>query len=312
MGLTDWITAADYDAALPAISKLPRPLAYGLADLRGRLLARSLRDSFAWASRNVESVFPRLLPGERRRIVVGHYQAESRNEMEAFWYPEPLDQLQSLVRCTGLDTLRDAASSGEGVLLFSSHMGSTGLFFVFTGKSGVPMNIVGRSIEPEDNPMHRSVLRYNRKRVRWIEAAIGHPFLMTGRGNYSRLVEKLRAGEVVMMLADVVPTLVKPKHTTEVTFLGRRAWFPNGIASLFFATGPRLLHWRIHRNREAGRQEIQISEVTDSFRPAAGTAEFMQKLVALLEQDILRHPDHWLGWDSLEHYYRKPQRQPSG
>ena len=307
MGLMDWIKAADYGAALPAISKLPRPLAYGLADLRGRLLACALRDSFAWASRNVESTFPHLGAAGRRRIVIGHYQAESRNEMEAFWYPKPLDHLQSFVRCTGLDLLREAAASGEGVLLFSSHMGSTGLFFVFTGKSGVPMNIVGRSIEPEDNPLHPAVLRYNRKRVRWIETAIGHPFLMTGRGNYYRLVEKLRAGEVVMMLADVVPTLVNPKHTSEVTFFGRRAWFPNGIASLFLTTGSRLLHWRIHRNKETGRQEIEISEVTDSFRPASGRAEFMQKLVELLEQDIRRYPDHWLSWDSLEHYFREPE-----
>lgn len=307
MGLMDWIKVAEYDAALPTISRLPRGLAYSLADLRGRLQTRSLRDSFAWASRNVESVFPHLDADERRRIVIGHYQTESRNEMEAFWYPKPLSHLRSFVRCTGLEILREAASSGDGVLLFSSHMGSTGLFFVFTGKSGIPMNIVGRSIEPEDNPLHPAVLRYNRKRVRWIEASIGHPFLMTGRGNYSRLVEKLRAGEVVMMLADVVPTLVNRKHTAEVTFFGRRAWFPNGIASLFFTTESRLLHWRIHRNRETGHQEVEISEVTDSFRPAADRREFMQWLVARLEQDIRRYPDHWLGWDSLEHYYRKPE-----
>ena len=185
-------------------------------------------------------------------------------------------------------------------------VGSTGRCFVFAGKSGVPMDIVARSIEPEDNPLHPALLRYSRKRVRWIETAIGHPLLITGRGNYSRLVEKLRAGGVIMMLIDVLLTLVNPKYTTEVTFFGRRAWFPNGIASLFFATGPRLLHWRIHRNRETGCQEIEISEVTRFFRPAAGRAEFMQKLVALLEQDICRYPDHWLGWDSLKNYYRNP------
>ena len=307
MGLMDWIKVADYDVALPAISRLPRPVAYGLADLRGRLLTCGMRDSFDWATRNVKSTLSHLGPGDRRRIVIGHYQAESRNEMEAFWYPKPLEHLQSFVRCTGLDTLREAAASGDGVLLFSSHMGSTGLFFVFAGKSGVPMNIVGRSIEPEDNPLHPAVLRYNRKRVRWIETAIGHPFLMTGRGNYSRLVEKLQAGEAVMMLADVVPNLVNPKHTTEVTFFGRRAWFPNGIASLYFTTGSRLLHWRIHRNQGTGRQEIEISEVTDSFRSITDRPEFMQELVSRLEQDIRCYPDHWLGWDSLEHYFRKPE-----
>jgi lauroyl/myristoyl acyltransferase len=111
-----------------------------------------------------------------------------------------------------------------------------------------------------------------------------------------------------MMLIDVLPTLVNPKYTTEVTFFGRRAWFPNGIASLFFATGPRLFHWRIHRNQKTGYQEIKISEVTDSFRPAAGKAEFMQTLVGLLEQGIRRYPDHWLAWSSLGDFYRKPER----
>ena len=50
MSLLDWIKTADYDAALPTISKLPRTLAYGLADLRGRLLICSRRDSSAWDS----------------------------------------------------------------------------------------------------------------------------------------------------------------------------------------------------------------------------------------------------------------------
>lgn len=307
MGLMDWIKAADYGVALPTISKLPRALAYRLADLRGRMLTYSRRDSFTWASRNVESVFPDFDASERRRVVIGHYQVESRDAMEAFWYSKPLSHLQSFVRCTGLDTLQEAASSGDGVLLFSSHMGSTGLFLVFAGKSGVPMDIVARSIEPEDNPLHPVLLRYSRKRVRWIETAIGRPLLITGRGNYSRLVEKLRAGGVVMMLIDVLPTLVNPKYTTEVTFFGRRAWFPNGIASLFFATGSRLFHWTIHRSQATGFQEIEISEVTDSFRPTADRAQFMQELVRMLEQDIRRYPDHWLSWDSLGHYFRRPE-----
>ena len=307
MGLMDWIKAADYELALPTISKLPRALAYGLADLRGRMLTYSRRDSFIWTSRNVESVFPHLDAAERRRIVTGRYQVESRDTMEAFWYYKPLNHLRSFVRCTGLDTLREAASSGDGVLLFSSHMGSTGLFFAFAGKSGVPMNIVARSIEPKDNPLHPTVLAYNRMRVRRIESAVGHPLLITGRGNYSRLVGKLRAGGVVMMLIDVLPTLVNPKYTTEVTFFGRRAWFPNGIASLFFTTGSRLFHWRIHRNETTGYQEIEISEVTDSFRPTADREQFMQKLVRILEQDIRRYPDHWLSWDSLGHYFRNPE-----
>ena len=209
MKLPDASKYLDYFLILPVISRFPVKTAYRLADLRGWLICRSRHDSRRHAERNVSRVFPSLGREEIQHIVLEHFQVESRNEMEAFWYRNPLSFFQRFVRIDGLDLLQEARESRQGVLLFSGHMGSTGLFFALMGKHGIRLNVVGRSIEPNENPLHPAVLHYNRKRVRWIEETVGRPFLLIGRGNYPVIQEKLEQGEVIVILIDVLPTLPK-------------------------------------------------------------------------------------------------------
>ena len=295
----------DYSLILPAISKFPVQTAYRLADLRGWLICRSRHDSRRHAERNVSRVFPSLGREEIQHIVLQHFQVESRNEMEAFWYRNPLSFFQKFVRIDGLDVLQEARESKRGILLFSGHMGSTGLFFALMGKHGIRLNIVARSIEPNENPLHPAVLRYNLKRVRRIEETVGRPFLLTGRGNYPVMREKLEKGEVIVIVIDVPPTLLR--RAVRVRFLERQAFFADGIASLFQQTQARLLQWTIHRDEKSGRQKIEIVDVTRHTDPSLNRSEIVQSVVELLEEKIRRHPGHWLSWDSLEQFYSAPE-----
>lgn len=229
--------------------------------------------------------------------------------MEAFWYDRELNFLESLVRISGFEVLKEAYEAREGVLLFSGHIGSTGLFFAVTGKMGIKMNIIGRSIDPGENPLHPAALTYNKNRVRWIEEAVGNPFLLTGRGSYPVMREKLDKGEVLLMLIDVVPLFVR--RTLTVTFFRRPAAFPYGIASLYRQTRARLLQWTIHRNDEVGRQEIEIQDVTEQVDRSRNETEIVQRLVGLLQEKIRLYPGHWLLWDSLEHFYTAVQASNS-
>ena len=291
----------DYSLFLPLIPRLPLPVAYALADLRGALQFGWRRSARTRAWKNATRALPCLGHEEIKRAVLEHFQVQSRNEMEAFWYRRPASFFRRLVEISGLETLHHAIETGRGVLLFSGHFGSTGLFFTALGKEGIKMNVVGRSIDREENPLHPACLRYNRKRVKWIEEAVGNPFVLTGQGNYPLLRSKLQQGEVVTLLIDVPPTLLR--RTVPVNFLGAQARFADGIASLFQGSGARLIHWTIQQPDGIRRQKIQMQDVTARVQDLSGTTEIMQRLVAILEERIRARPGHWLSWDSLEHFY---------
>jgi lauroyl/myristoyl acyltransferase len=288
----------EYSVLLPSIARMPVRLAYRLADARGDLICRSSGIYRAYAKRNVTRVFPHLSEIEAEKIVRNHYRILSRDELEAFWYTRPTSFLDGISEVRGLEELRAVTSAGTGALLFSGHLGNTGLFFVILGRKGIEMNIVGRSIEPGENPLHPAVRRYAQKRVQRIESAVKRPFLLTGKGNYPVICEKLNRGEIIMLLIDVVPYLLK--KTVPVSFLGREAQFGYGIASLFCQTRVPLFQWTIHWE---GKNRIEIREVTDEVRDLSSKAEIMQKLAHLLEEKIHLHPAHWNQWDSLEHFY---------
>jgi lauroyl/myristoyl acyltransferase len=303
MTIPDLKTHFDYSVLLPYIAKMPVELAYRLADARGDIIYRSAGVYRTYAERNVSHVFPQLTATEAAKIVRHHYRILSRDEMEAFWYTRSTSFFDRIAEVRGLEALQAASRAGTGALLFSGHLGSTGLFFVILGKKGIEMNIIGRSIEPGENPLHPAVYRYARKRVGWIESAVKRPFLLTGKGNYPRIREKLNRGEIVMLLIDVVPYLLK--RTVPVSFLGGAAEFGDGIASLFCETRAPLFQWTIHRE---GKNYIEIKEITDQVKELSSREQIMHKLVHLLEEKILLHPADWNQWDSLEHF--RPKRQP--
>ncbi|MBI4446326.1 MAG: hypothetical protein HY645_10500 [Acidobacteria bacterium] len=306
MRSADLLTHLDYRFFLPLSSRLPTRWAYPLADLRGTLQCLQRQESRKRAEENVARVFPELPPGRVKEIVVQHFRVESRNQLEALWYARPRPFFEQLVKARGLKLLLNP-DSRSGTLLFSGHFGSTGLFFVYTGKHGARMNIVGRSIEPHENPMHPAALAYNRERVRLIESAVGNPFLLIGRGNYRAMLAKLHNRETLMLLIDVFPSLVS--RTVEITFLGESALFPEGIGNLYLETRSRMIYWNIHWDPEWRRQEITLTDVTSRVEGCATTREVVQELALILEKDIRLLPGHWLSWDSLEHF-RKPAHLP--
>lgn len=233
--------------------------------------------------------------------MLNQFQTPARDEVEAFWYSESSECLGRFTSLSGFEMLKEAAESGDGVLLFSGHLGSTGLFFSVIGKKGVPLNIVGRSIDPEDNPLHPSEWSFNKKRVRWIEEAAGNPFLITGKGNYSTMLKKLQTGEVLMLLIDVVP--LDTRHQVSVRFLGSAARFPDGIASLYRESRARLIHYMIRWEPASKKHSIELVDLTDALPRTASNQTIMQALVDQVAARIRRSPEHWWCWDSLTHYH---------
>ncbi|MGH9341845.1 MAG: lysophospholipid acyltransferase family protein [Acidobacteriota bacterium] len=302
MHLTDVLMHLDYRLLLPLIARFPVPIAYRLADWRGRFSYRVNEVSRQSAMSNIERVFPGLSEPERERLVLRTFQVHSRDEMETFWYTRPPAFFERIVKIQGLDSLQQAVRSGDGVLLFSGHLGSTGLFFIIMGLRGIHLNIVGRPLDPEVNPLHPAVRRYAHRRVHWVESALERSFLLTGRGNYHQIRRRLGQGEIVMMLVDVIPTILK--RTVPIQFLGRQAYFGDGVANLFRETGSRLFHWSIHQSWATNKHSIKIQELTAEVGVLHNSGEIMQTLAGVIEGHILSHPEDWSQWDSLGLFYR--------
>lgn len=302
MNYADALRWLDYGVYLPFVARCPRAVAYALADRRGGRVMRSRPASLAAALDSLSRVFPEESASQREEWARRHYCVQSRDEMEAFWYKRPLSFFEEFVEISGLPLLREAVAEGKGVLLFSGHVGSTGLFFVVMGLHGFPLNIVGRPLDPNQVPLPAAVTAYAHKRVRGIETALGRPFLLTGRGNYPVMVEKLRQGETLMLLIDVVPTLLK--RLVPIEFLGRPCLFGDGIASLHRATGARLLEWNIHQDHGTGVHRIEIRDPELGDVSDRTNQEIVQALANQVDRRIRLHPEDWIQWDSLIHFER--------
>lgn len=292
----------DYFVALPLLARLPVQTAYWCCGLRGWIQLRMRGESRKHAQKNMIQILPSLDSNQVKRLVLEHFQVKARDELEAFWYSRPLASLLKFVRVEGLDELRNAYARGKGVLYFSGHLGSPGLCGTVIGKHGIPVNIIARSIEPEENPLHPAARRFNRKKVAWIEDAVGRDFVLAGKGNYPRIRELLKAGEVVMILIDVLPQTVNPRRTVPVQFLAQTCLFADGVASLYRETEASLVYWTICRNRRTGLQEIEIRDVTEKIGRQSSNQEIVQQLADLVEKKIRMCPEHWHIWDSVELY----------
>lgn len=299
----------DYFVLLPLLARLPVQTAYRCCCLRGWAQSRMRSDSRKHAEKNLSRALPSLTSDEVTNLVTEHFQVKARDELEAFWYSRSLSFLLQFVRIHGMDELRRAYARRKGVLFFSGHLGSLGLCWTVVGKHGIPINIVARSIEAEENPLHPAARHYNRKKVAWIEEAIARKFVLTRRGNYPRIRELLQAGEVVMIAIDVLPDILNPRRTVCVDFLNQSCVFADGIASLYQETEASLVQWTIHRNRRTGLQEIELQDVTEQIERQASKREIVQAVANLLEEKVRAHPEHWHVWDSIQLYQKKSQAE---
>ncbi len=295
----------DYGFILPAIARLPVPLADRLSDLRAWIRFRRRHASREQALRNLTLAFPDLPIAEARRIVLESFRNQARDEMQSPWFDQPLPFLESLVEVEQLEVLREAVKRGRGVLLTTGHMGIPGIFLALVGRLGFNMNLVFRS--PDDilaNP--EAWIRYGKRRIAKLESASGRPVRYVGKTSYFALRRMLRAGETVMMAIDVVPSLVGRTVTSE--FFGRPSSFAVGSARLYLDTRPAVVFWSSQR-RGNGKFQFLLTDLTGEFQELNTLEEVNQHLVSRLEENLRRQPGLWMQWDALDQFFVKTGRE---
>jgi phosphatidylinositol dimannoside acyltransferase len=264
-------------------SWLPQRAAYATARVIGVamfILYRKLRRTLVTNQR-------RLLPGASRRQVAHSARRAAivvaKNYYDLFRLPSmSREQLLSYIDVRGLEHLAQLHARGKGVIIVAPHLGSYNLVPSYVSALGYETVAVVEHIR--DSRLHEYFFR--------LRANQGVQLLTTGPEDVRNILRALRAGKVVLMLADRnVGT-----SSDAVTFFDERTMLPAGPALIARRTGAALLpaySYRVGNTRSVAVAwpEVRLPEIIGSVeqRRAADT----QAVASLLEKMIHEAPDQW-------------------
>ena len=271
-----WAPLARFALALPA--RLPQPALLAF----GRALAwpaRLLRRRWQVARVNIALCFPEWPLAERSALLAAHRQSLCVAVLELLraWFA-PSAALRGLFDVEGLEHLRDAEASGEGVLLLTGHLMHTELATRFIAEAlGRPVGGVVRRYDR--HPCFEALLDGARR------ARLGPT---VSKFDTRGMVRHLRAGGRLAYSADQDFR----SGQVFVPFFGVLAATFAGVPQLLRAGRARLLFLSMVRAPD-GRYRVRIAPtgLADCLDDAEGfTAGYM----ALLEQAVREAPDQYL------------------
>lgn len=285
----------DYHILLRLLCQLPLPLAYAAARIRARYRCRVRHEAREAARCNMQLVFPALSDAELNRNVEEFFFSPCIDEMETYLLPGLTPKLlRKRMWLEGFQHLDRSLDAGRGALLFSNHSAGGAMFLVSFGLLGYKVNVIGRSLNEEDNPLHPVVRSYARRRFSWIEGILGRPFISPGSGSVSVLSEKLRSNECVLTMLDVPPEIVRSK--TVVQFLGRDCYFPSGFARMANEMGCPMIPCQKTYQPDWAHHKLVLWE---PIQPSGNIDQDVRRCVEKLERMVLMNPSQWWVWDNL-------------
>ena len=289
----------DYYLLLRVCSLLPLKLAYACARFRARYRMSVRHDTREAARKNMSEFLPGLDQTGLERHVREFFYGPCLDELEGYFIPKlNAHNLGRFMDVAGQEHLDCCLDRGRGAIVFSTHSAGVALCLVALGLLGYTNNVVGRSLDQDENPLHPALRSYARWRVKCIETKLGRPFLEPARGNSTVLADRLRANELVFILLDVPPEIVRQKVV--VSFLGRDCIFPSGFAQLATQTGCGLVPVEKFYEPTWSRQRLVFGK---AIYPTGNIHKDVQYCVAVIEQMIYKHPSQWYVWDNLPMFW---------
>lgn len=256
------------------------------------LCFRNLRRTLVDNQRHLlPNATPKEITASARRALI----TVAKNYYDLFRLPSmSKEQVLTYFDGIGLEHLAEAHAKGKGVIIVAPHLGSYSLVPSYASSLGYPTVAV---IEHIRNPkLHDYFVR--------LRANQGVRVMTTGPEDVRHILRAIKAGEVVLMLADRnVGTSSVP-----VTFFGERTMLPAGPAVIARRTGAVLLPAYSHRvgntrSVAVGTPAMILPEITGT--PEERRAADTQAVAHQLEHMILKAPDQWA---VLQHVWPKTLR----
>lgn len=278
-------------AASAAGARLPPRTAHRLAVAGGVLewaarpgKRRTLAENLGHAV-GLDASDPRVRALVRREIV-----NEAHRSADLLWSIGRPEELLERVRIEGREGLDRALAEGRGVILAGPHIGGWEVVVPVPARElDVPVTIL-----VNDDWLAWAVDGIRRRAGLEVEYVSDGP---------RPLVRRLRRGEVILMLADIVPD--PGVRTMAVRFLDGVAWLPAGPAALARMADAAIVPLAVlPLDQRAWR--IELGEPIRARRSADGAAaadgDTLQRLADAWSEVIRRHPEWWaavypLAWD---------------
>ena len=278
-----WARYLTYRGLAAALQVTPRPIAGALATAAGFTISEVWRDKRPLVSSNLRRVLgPEDDDAVIRRLVTkafssyAHYWVESARVVGL-----RSDQIESTFSIEGFERFRLEMARGHGVVIVLPHVGSWEYGGRWLAQQGYPMTTVGELLEPPEL-------------FDWFtsqRATLGLTVLPPGPGTTVRLLDTLRAGRVVGLLAD--RDLVG--NGVEVELFGERTTLPAGPALLALRSGAPLMTCAIYQ-RPRGLYHAVLQPPLDSTRTGRmrqDVQRLTEEMARSLEGLIRLAPEQW-------------------
>lgn len=291
----------DYAHLLPSLACLPRPLAFGLGQLRGNINAALGRDwrSVALGSRHIlrqsRLGYSQLPDGQDvtkcRRWVTERFKVESRDELEACWVAaHRLHELKCKFE-PAMPGPRDPQR--RGLVLLTPHFDSFYLGIAFLAQAtGWRTNSMSSAVS-RDPRVDAAVSRHFDLKYRGLEHYLNGGKVLDMEVGLRPFYRMLEHGEVLVVLADA-PVLPQGAAMT-VDFLGGPRRLAGGALRLARRTHSELGGFVCRRSPD-GSYVLQVSRLGEAEDP-----QTIEGVYRFFSQTILSDPGSWWAADLLPH-----------
>lgn len=290
----------------PLLARLPKSLAYRLADRIGRLdwaadfhLA-PLR-VMQWREA-VQQCFPDMPPSTVDQMGAQNACLIAFDTLDAYRLARlGADDIRAQFVISGLEHLHAAKSNGRGVVLAIAHHDRFFALAPGLGGNGEPFAMLTTPID-SSNPAYSDPVSF-RYWSRKMQDTVAHSkgSWVTTRDSLREVYRLLKQGQVVLVAFDGNES-IGPRE--RYSFLGGDLNLPQGMLRLLEATQASAVYASVHSQHETPwRVEIRIRPLAEQPQEA------MRQAVVYLENDLRQDPSAWWQWRALSVFREHPQNR---
>jgi KDO2-lipid IV(A) lauroyltransferase len=274
------------------IRRLPLSWGRGLANVLGYVFQAVTFRRQRLADRNLAATFgDRFSPRERRLIRLAVSRNMCKVFLELFKTSRfTAQEIRELVPLENPEVLREALARGNGVMVITGHFGNWELLGARLAAEGFNVAVVARDAS---DARVASLINQSRESV---------GMSVFAKKDLKGMSAHLRANGVL----GILPDQHARKGSILLDFLGRPAWVIRSPALLALRTGAAIVPAFCLREPDDSLRAFILPEIPTSSvgRSASSDAaadarpvtavDLTRRINAVLEQQILAHPDQWL------------------